>query len=96
MAFDPKSKLAKVRQAMATGDWDVAIRIAARFPSLGKHEKAILRGRDALNNPTLYTEMKFDLKTIRNDAIAALKERYSHSWKAASKGKKRKPRHQVR
>jgi hypothetical protein len=90
MPFDPKSKLAKVRQAMANGDWDLAIRTAAKFPSLGKHEKAILRGRDVLNNPVLYAQMKFNLEHVRNEAIAALKERYSHSWEAAAKAKKRK------
>ena len=92
MPLDPKSKLAKVRKAMANGDWDLAIRTAAKFPSLGKHEKAIVRGRDALNNPELYTQMKFNLESLRNEAIAALKERYSHSWEAAKREHKRKPK----
>lgn len=90
MPFDPTTKLAKVRVAMADGHWDLAIKMAAKFPSLGEYEKAIRRGRDALNNPELYRQLGFDLTVIRNEAIAALKEKYSRSWREVKKARIRK------
>ncbi len=85
MSFDPTTKLAKVREAMANGDWDLAIKTAAKFPSLGEYEKVIRRGRDALNNPRLYRQLGFDLSAIKHEAIAALKQKYSRSWEQVRK-----------
>ncbi len=82
MPFDPNTKLAKVREAMINKDWELAIRLAAKLRSLGKHGKAIRRAKDALNNPVLYTELGYDVIAVKSDGIAALKDRFSRSWEA--------------
>jgi len=81
MKLNPNTKLAQVRMAMAEKDWDRAIKLAARFQSLGRHASAIRRARDAMNNPQLYEQLGRNVKLIRQEAIVALKERFSKSWK---------------
>lgn len=71
----PDPKLAKVRSAIAAGDWDSAIRLAARVTLFGKHAEAIQRGKEALANPDLYRQLGRDPEKLRLDAITALKER---------------------
>ncbi|HTL66651.1 MAG TPA: hypothetical protein VL200_03225 [Lacunisphaera sp.] len=88
-AVDPNSKLAKVRDAMATGDWDLAIRLAARFRSLGEYGEAIKRGKEAMDNPELYQQLGRNLTQIKDEAIEALKKKYNLSWDAAMKSRKR-------
>lgn len=83
MALRSESKLAPVREAMARGDWDTAIRLAAKFPTLGVHSAAIRRASDALNNPSFYEQLGCNIDTLRHDAIESLKERFSKSWDAA-------------
>jgi hypothetical protein len=80
MPLDSHSKLARVREAMASNDWKRAIRLAARFPALGEHGPVIRRANDAINNPRLYKQLGHDLEEIRMKAIAALKQRFSKSW----------------
>lgn len=89
--FDPKSKLAKVREAMANEDWELAIRLAAKFPSLGEHEAAIHRAKDAASNAHLYAQLGYDLAAIRQQGIEALKERFSRSWDAVERGREQEP-----
>ena len=60
MPFDPDTKLAKVREAMAKNDWPLAIKHAAKFPSLGEYEVAIRRANDALSNPEFYAQLGYD------------------------------------
>lgn len=91
MPLNPESKLAQIRQAMADLDWDRAIKLAARFQNLGVHRPPILRAKDSLNNPRLYEQLGHDLAEIREQAIAALKERFSKSWEEAQTTKARKP-----
>jgi hypothetical protein len=86
---DPNSKLAKIRAAMAAGDWDTAIKLAARFDSLGAHGTAITRGKEAMSNPEFYRQLGHDLLKIRQEAIEALKAKYSLSWAEAQKSHKR-------
>lgn len=74
------TKLARIRKAMREENWDKALRLAARFRRLGEHAEAIARAANAMNNPTLYQELGYDLAKIRADGIAALKARYSKSW----------------
>lgn len=92
MTLDPTTKLAKVREAMANGDWDTAIKLEAKFADLGEHKKVIQRARDAINNPGFYAQMGFDLDALKKQAIKALKERHSRSWSAAKAAKRKKPR----
>jgi len=74
------TKLARIRQAMQEGDWDVALKLAAKFHRLGEHGEAITRAANAITNPTTYEQLGFDLAKLRADGIAALKDRYSKSW----------------
>jgi len=85
MELNRNTKLELVRKAMAKKDWDLAIKLAARFPSLGSHGSVIRRAKDAMNNPKLYEQLGRDLKLIKKEAIAALKERFSKSWDEVKK-----------
>lgn len=82
MPLAPDSKLARIREAMAGGDWDSAIRMAARFPALGEQAVDIRRANDAMNNPGLYRQLGHHLEEIREKGIAALKTRFSKSWQS--------------
>ena len=77
------TKLARVRKAMRDGDWDTALRLAARFQRLGEHAQAIRRAADAIAHPSIYQQIGLDLEQLKNDGIAALKERFSKSWEEA-------------
>lgn len=77
------TKLAKVRKAMRDGDWDTALRLAARFQRLGEHAKAIQLAADAIAHPSIYQQIELDLEQLKVDGIAALKERFSKSWEEA-------------
>lgn len=90
--MDPSSKLAKVREAMAAEDWDLAIRLAARFRSLGEYSEAIRRGKEILERPDFYRELGSDVDEIKRKAIQALKEKYSKSWEESQKRAKPKSR----
>ena len=74
------TKLARIRQTMRDGDWDEALKLAARFQRLGEHAQAIRRAANALINPTFYEQLGYDLARLRAEGIAAMKERYSTSW----------------
>jgi len=67
---------------MSHADWPLAIRPAAKFPTLGKHKEAIRRANDALNNPDFYTGLGYDLTAVMQAGIDALKNRFSRSWEA--------------
>lgn len=92
MALDPNTKLAHVRNAMAKDDWERAIKLAAKLRSLGKYQKAIDRAADFLNHPALYEQMGYDHDKTIDEAIAALKEKFSRSWEAVVSEKGRKGR----
>lgn len=72
----PKTKMDLLREAAAEGDWYAALRIAARFPRLGKQKEAITRGWAALQNPGMYREMGQDPEELVALGIKALRERY--------------------
>jgi len=84
MALDPDTKLAQVRNAMAEDDWERAIVLAAKLRSLGKYQKPIDRAADFLNHPALYEQMGYDRGKTIEEAVAALKEKFSRSWEAVA------------
>lgn len=84
MPLDPDTKLAQVRIAMAEDDWERAIILAAKLRSLGKYQKPIDRAADFLNHPALYEQMGYDRNKTIEEAVAALKEKFSRSWKAVA------------
>lgn len=80
MALQPDTKLAAVRDAMAKRDWDTALHLAAKFPTLGEHGNAIRTASTALKNPIFYHQLGKDIDELRRAGIKAMKERFSKSW----------------
>lgn len=70
---------------MAAGDWDGAIKLAARVTLFGKQAEAIQRGKEAMANPDFYRQLGRDPEKLRLEAIAALKERIAAIDAAANK-----------
>lgn len=73
----PTTKLAQLKACMAAGDEIGALRIAAKFPTLGEHRERIQRAWSAFNKPEFYRGMGYDPATLIADGIAAIRERYS-------------------
>lgn len=72
-----KTKLDQIREAAAAGDWATALRIAARFPQLGEHKRAIVTGHEALAHPGFYSQLGKDPSALVEAGKAALRDRYS-------------------
>lgn len=72
----PRSKAAIVRDLMATGAWEDAIRIAASFGRLDKHRAAILDARSAYTNPRFLSQIGKDPEALKAGGRAALLERF--------------------
>lgn len=69
-------KIDVLRKLMNAGEWEKAVRFAARFPRLGEHKTVITRAASALLSPSLYRGMGKDPDALLEEAVAALKERY--------------------
>lgn len=76
------TKLASIRTAMAAGDWEKALGIAAKFQRLGEHGSAIRTARDAMNNRHFYEQLGKNVDELIEAGIAALKVRYDRSWQS--------------
>ncbi len=61
---------------MRAGSWELALRIAARFPRLGEHEAAIRRGHEAYTNPRFYGQLGYDPEALKEAGKQALIARY--------------------
>jgi hypothetical protein len=72
----PPTKLSQLKAAMQAEDWQLALRIAARFPELGEHAAAIRRGHEAYTNPRFYLQLGKDLEKLKAAGRRALIERY--------------------
>lgn len=72
----PNTKLSSVREHMASGAWQQAIRLAAKFPRLDKHRNAILDAHEAYTNPRFMTQIGKDLEQVKAAGKAALIERF--------------------
>lgn len=72
-----KTKLDQIREAAAAGDWPTALRIAARFPRLGEHKRAIVAAHEALAHPGFYSQLGKDPAALVEAGKAALRVRYS-------------------
>ncbi|MDR0672744.1 MAG: hypothetical protein LBF93_03575 [Zoogloeaceae bacterium] len=71
-----KSKSSAVREHMAAGRWQEAIRIVARFPRLDQHRAAILDAHGAYTNPRFFTQIDKDIEALKKAGQAALIERF--------------------
>lgn len=72
-----QTKLSKLKAAAQQGDWQGALRIAARFPQLGTHQAAIKRGHEAFENGRFYEQIGQEPKALVAAGIAALQQRYN-------------------
>lgn len=70
------TKFDKLKAHAAVGDWQAALRIAARFPSLGEHRAQIVRAHEAYLRPGFYIQIGKDPAAIVAEGIAALRARY--------------------
>lgn len=71
------TKLEAVRAAMAAGDTAGALRIAAKFPRLGKHDKAIRQGWAAIQTPDFYRQIGKDPAALVEAGKIAIVERFA-------------------
>lgn len=69
-------KIDSLKALMAAGQWDKAIKFAARFSDLGAQRGAILTASSALLSPGLYRGMGRDVDALIADGKAALISRY--------------------
>jgi hypothetical protein len=72
----PRSKASIVREHMAAGRWQEAIRIAARFPQLGDQRGAILDAHTAYTNPRFMVQIGKDIEAMKDVGRSALVARF--------------------
>lgn len=70
------TKLSAVQAAMAAGDWQRAIALAARFPRLGDEREAILDAHTAWTNPGFVRGLRKDPEALKAAGAAALRHKY--------------------
>ena len=71
------TKLSAVQAAMQADDWQLAIRLAARFPRLGEHRNAILDAHGAYTNPRFAAQLGRDVEALKTLGRNALVARYT-------------------
>lgn len=71
-----ETKLDKLKAAAARNDWPGALRIAARFPQLGEHKRAIVTAHECIVNPRFYVQLGVDPAAAVEAGKAALRARY--------------------
>ena len=71
-----QKKIDKLRAMMDAGQWDAAIKLAARFPRLGEHEKPIRQASSAMLSPGMYRGMGRDPDALIEAGKQALIARY--------------------
>ncbi|MDN7790458.1 hypothetical protein QZM66_23110 [Burkholderia contaminans] len=71
-----KTKISIVREHMAAGRWQEAIRVAARFPQLGAERAAILDAHGAYTNPRFFSQLGKDVETMKQAGQRALVLKY--------------------
>ena len=72
----PVTKLSKLKAAWNRGDKVEALRIAAKFPRLGKDKEVIQRGWAGHQSQVLYTQMGEDTEILKHLAFSAIQRRY--------------------
>lgn len=71
-----KTKLSILKEYAASGNWEKAISIAAKFPQLGNERNAILDAQTAFANPRWLIGLGKDVDATKSLGIAALRSRY--------------------
>ena len=67
-----ETKLQTLKNAAASGDWQKAFAIAARFPRLGAHRNAILDAHSAYTNPRFLAQIGRDVNACSEAGKLAL------------------------
>lgn len=68
--------LSKMKRHLANGDYEEALKLAARWGDLGAHKEAITRGYEALMRPAFYEQLGKDPDFLFREGVRALFERY--------------------
>ena len=71
-----QTKISQIRAAVAANDWRTALSIAAKFPQLGEHKKAIVTAHECLVHPGFYRQLGKDEAALIEAGKAAMCERY--------------------
>jgi hypothetical protein len=71
-----EKKIDRLLVMMRSGNWDGAIKFAAKFPRLGESRDDILRAKDAINNPDFFRQIGKDPLKLIELGRAALIFRY--------------------
>lgn len=71
-----EKKIDKLAIMMKEGNWEAAIKFAAKFPRLGKERNAILTASSAILSPDFYKSMGKDIDALIQNGIDALKTKY--------------------
>lgn len=71
-----ETKLSIVKRHMRAGEWQQAIRIAARFPRLGEQRDAILGAHGAYTNARFFVQIGKDIESMKDSGRQALLDRY--------------------
>ena len=74
----PVTKLSQLKAAMRAGDWELALRLAARFPRLGDQAAAIQRAHEAYSNPRFYKQIGKNPEALKEAGKKALIARYGN------------------
>lgn len=70
------TKLKKLKDFWAAGDYRAALKLAASWPRLGDHKAAIERGWAACTHADLYRQMGKDPRVLYGEGLAAVADRY--------------------
>lgn len=73
---EPRTKLSYVRELMDEERWQEAVRLAARFPSLGQQRAAILDAHTAYTNPRFVVQLGRDVDQTKERGRLALIARF--------------------
>ena len=71
-----ETKLSVVKRHMRAGEWQEAIRLAARFPRLDVHRNAVLDAHGAYTNPRFFVQIGRDLDALKDAGQRALLDRF--------------------
>ena len=77
MTAEPASKLSKLKEAAAGGNWILAISIASKFHELGAQKDAIMKAREACCRPDFQRQIGRDPAMLIGAGIVAIKVRYN-------------------
>lgn len=74
-----EKKIDQLRAMMGAGDWEKAIKYAAKFPRLGDERDAILSASSAILSPAFYRSLGLDVEATVRRGIEALKLKYGEA-----------------